>query len=130
MFPLVEQATGLLRSGSADSPRAICRRPSPVSNVRSIGSNVVTIERHADVLRLVANELARLADAEVGTPADYMSLRVASDLIRTAARHVDAAAAHDADPAMLLTARSFIRGGAAATARIRPETNASGRPTG
>jgi hypothetical protein len=56
----------------------------------------VTIERHADVLRLVANDLARLAD--------------------------------DADPAMLLTARGFIRGGAAATARIRPGTNASGLP--
>ncbi len=65
----------------------------------------MTIERHADELRLVANELARLADAEVGTPADDRSLRVASDLMRTAARHVDAAAAHDADPAMLLTAR-------------------------
>jgi hypothetical protein len=41
----------------------------------------VTIERHADVLRLVANELARLAEAEVGTPADYVSLRIPSDLI-------------------------------------------------
>ena len=88
----------------------------------------MTIERHADELRLVSNELARLADAEVGTPTDYVSLRVASDLIRTAARYFDAAAAHDADPEMLLTARSFLRGGAAATARIRPETNASGRP--
>ncbi len=98
--------------------------------MRSLRSNVVTIERHADELRLVANELAGPADAEVGTAADYTSLRVASDLIRTAARHVDAAAAHDADPEMLLTARAFIRGSAAATARIRPETNTSGRPTG
>ncbi len=88
----------------------------------------MTIERRADELRLVANELARLADAEVGTASDHTSLRVASDLIRTAARYVDAAAAHGGDPAMLLTARALIRGGAAATARIRPETNASGRP--
>jgi hypothetical protein len=87
----------------------------------------VTIERHADELRLVANELARLADAGVGTPGDDLSLRVASDLIRTAARYLDAAAAHDADPEMLLTARVFIMGSAAATARIRPEPNASGR---
>jgi hypothetical protein len=86
----------------------------------------VTIERYADELRLVANELARLADAEVGTPGDYLGLRVASDLIRTAARHVDAAAARDADPEMLLTARSFLRGGAAATARIRPEDSPAG----
>ena len=85
----------------------------------------MTIERHADELRVVANELARLADAEVGTPTDYVSLRVASDLIRTAARHVDAAAAHD-DPEMLLTARAFIRGSAAATARIRPEDSPAG----
>ncbi len=81
----------------------------------------MTIERHADALRLVANELARLADGEVGTAADSLSLRVASDLIRTAARHVDAAAAHDADPEMLLTARALVRGSAAATSRIRPE---------
>ncbi len=79
----------------------------------------MTIERHADDLRLVANELARLADAGVGTAADYLSLRVAADLIRTAAREVDAAAAHDGDPEMLLTARRFMRGSAAATARIR-----------
>ena len=64
----------------------------------------------------VANEFGRLADAGVGTSADYLSLRVAADLIRTAARHVDAAAAHDAGPAMLthraMDARERWAGGA------------------
>ena len=80
----------------------------------------MTIERHADELRLVANELARLADAGVGTPGDYLSLRVPSDLMRTAARHVAAAAAHSADPVMLRRAQRLVRASAAASHSIRP----------
>jgi hypothetical protein len=42
------------------------------------GIAVVTIERHADEFRLVANEFARLADPEVGTLADHTQRAVAS----------------------------------------------------
>jgi hypothetical protein len=80
----------------------------------------VTIEQHADLLRLTADELARLADAKVGTPGDCISLRVASDLARAAARHIDAAAARDADPAMLRSAQLLTRASAAASWSIRP----------
>jgi hypothetical protein len=80
----------------------------------------VTIERHADVLRLAADELAKLADAKVGTTGDSISLRVASDLARAAARHIDAAAARDADPAMLRTAQRLARASAAASQGIQP----------
>jgi hypothetical protein len=81
----------------------------------------MTIEQHADVLRLTADELARLADARVGTPMDSALLRAASDFARSAAMTLDAAAAHDADPEILKDAQRLARASAAASRSIRTD---------
>lgn len=81
----------------------------------------MTIEQHADALRLVAGEIDKVRDTEVGTPADQAFLRAASDLARAAALNLDEAAAHDADPAMLLSAQRLARASATASRSISPE---------
>ena len=81
----------------------------------------MTIEQHADALRLVTDEVGRLADAEVGTPDDFLLLRAASDFARAAALRLDEAATRDADPVMLLSSQRLARASGAASRSIRPD---------
>ncbi len=90
----------------------------------------MTIEQHADALRLVAGEIDKVSDIEVATPADQALLRAAADLARAAALNLDAAAAHDADPAILLSAQRLARASAAASQSISPENQDARRGAG